>query len=394
MMVQICEAGRDPCGCDQWKKGIRTINNQYPDDNRDFDINAGDGIEITPATAGITIAVKAPLPGPMVYQGTVGTGGTVASLPAANVTNIGWTYVAVTAGTTPDDTPKSYAIGDMLVSNGEEWTVIPAGDDPVDWSQIQNKPTTLSGYGITDAVNTTGDQTGIAGAKTWTGLNTFNNTAIKQKSTLTARDQTVSNRTFVASIETLDKNGNSISEIETTRYPTGNWLKMFIRNASGTSKALTLTAQDDGTTWGEIGNRTYNSANTNDIVTIGSLASNPSVVHPTYTHQNITFNTIDGLTITPADNNNNSKGFELCGNILVINLALNITGTYTGTTGWQTLFDWPAGTNGIRAPYLMNVIDFSSNSCIRLHQGRYLYFTNGTTYNYQFNCQVICPYNG
>ncbi len=35
--------------------GIRTINGQYPDDNRDFDINAGRGIEITPATGGITI---------------------------------------------------------------------------------------------------------------------------------------------------------------------------------------------------------------------------------------------------------------------------------------------------------------------------------------------------
>lgn len=35
--------------------GIRTINGQYPDDNRDFDINAGSGITIQPATGGITI---------------------------------------------------------------------------------------------------------------------------------------------------------------------------------------------------------------------------------------------------------------------------------------------------------------------------------------------------
>ena len=41
--------------CNQWMNGIRTINGQYPDDNRDFDINAGVGIKITPATAGITI---------------------------------------------------------------------------------------------------------------------------------------------------------------------------------------------------------------------------------------------------------------------------------------------------------------------------------------------------
>lgn len=41
--------------CNAWMHGIRTINGQYPDDNRDFDINAGNGIRIEPATGGITI---------------------------------------------------------------------------------------------------------------------------------------------------------------------------------------------------------------------------------------------------------------------------------------------------------------------------------------------------
>ena len=41
--------------CNAWMHGIRTINGQYPDDNRDFDINAGSGIRIEPATGGITI---------------------------------------------------------------------------------------------------------------------------------------------------------------------------------------------------------------------------------------------------------------------------------------------------------------------------------------------------
>ena len=41
--------------CNQWMNGIRTINGQYPDDNRDFDINAGSGISIQPASGGITI---------------------------------------------------------------------------------------------------------------------------------------------------------------------------------------------------------------------------------------------------------------------------------------------------------------------------------------------------
>ena len=56
-MTRICikGTGADDCGCKNWLKGIRTINGQYPDDNREFGINAGNGIRITPATAGITI---------------------------------------------------------------------------------------------------------------------------------------------------------------------------------------------------------------------------------------------------------------------------------------------------------------------------------------------------
>lgn len=43
---------------------------------------------------------------------------------------------------------------------------------PVAFSEITNKPTTLSGYGITDAVNSTSTQS-IGGAKTFAGVATF-----------------------------------------------------------------------------------------------------------------------------------------------------------------------------------------------------------------------------
>ena len=41
--------------CNAWQKGIRTINQTYPDDNREFEIRAGNGILIQPITAGILI---------------------------------------------------------------------------------------------------------------------------------------------------------------------------------------------------------------------------------------------------------------------------------------------------------------------------------------------------
>ena len=269
--------------CNNWKNGIRTIDGQYPDDNRDFNLAAGDGIEITPVTAGVEISVKAPLPGPMIFRGTVGTGGTVASLPDANVDNIGWTYVAVTAGSTPDDTPKSYEIGDMLVSNGEEWTVIPAGDDPVEWSQIQNTPTSLSGYGITDAVDIGSEQT-ITGNKTFDGSLTKHTAGFSE---IVVKSDRVSGN--IGGVQTYDGDGHArtgflgnaqannesralIYAFDASNSNARNQLALgFIPNNSGNARFYATLA----------GQRDYNSANTGDIVTIGSLAANPNVVHTT-----------------------------------------------------------------------------------------------------------------
>ena len=66
------------------------------------------------------------IPTPMRFMGTVGTGGTITSLPAASTSNNGYVYKAISAGTSP----VTYAIGDTLVSNGTVWTVIPSGDEP------------------------------------------------------------------------------------------------------------------------------------------------------------------------------------------------------------------------------------------------------------------------
>lgn len=60
--MKVCiDKGTDDAGCCKaWAKGIRTINNQYPDDNREFGIIEGAGIVITPETAGIRIACTVP----------------------------------------------------------------------------------------------------------------------------------------------------------------------------------------------------------------------------------------------------------------------------------------------------------------------------------------------
>jgi len=80
------------------------------------------------------------LPEPMIFKGTVGTDGTIAwadlPQPAAGTGvssgNEGWTYKVITkyTNTGSSDYRPSAEIGDTIISNGTEWTVIPSGDVP------------------------------------------------------------------------------------------------------------------------------------------------------------------------------------------------------------------------------------------------------------------------
>lgn len=68
------------------------------------------------------------LPSPMIFKGSVGTGGTVtwANLPEAAAANTGFTYKVITAHATA----PICEIGDTIVSDGTQWVVIPSGDEP------------------------------------------------------------------------------------------------------------------------------------------------------------------------------------------------------------------------------------------------------------------------
>lgn len=68
------------------------------------------------------------MPEPMIFKGTLGTGGTVTSLPSAAASNEGFTYKVITAGTYQGVAAK---VGDTLISNGSAWVLIPSGDEPM-----------------------------------------------------------------------------------------------------------------------------------------------------------------------------------------------------------------------------------------------------------------------
>lgn len=79
-----------------------------------------------PTSKAVKDAIDA-LPEPMQFKGTVGTGGTITTLPAAATGNTGYTYKVITNGTYQSIAAKA---GDTFISNGSSWTLIPSGDEP------------------------------------------------------------------------------------------------------------------------------------------------------------------------------------------------------------------------------------------------------------------------
>lgn len=159
-----------------------------------------------------------------------------------------------------------------------------------------SNPTTLSGYGITDAVNTTGDQTNIAGAKTWTGLHTFT-AGLNTYGIQIGSDYTPMLSADIRFNSTRKIGSVNNANISNTYYYDGNNFNFAYKNFRaysgyircrdyltfpGQSSLYTeLTALSDGTGYMLAPTRTYNASNVNDVVTIGSLTANPSVVHTT-----------------------------------------------------------------------------------------------------------------
>ena len=73
------------------------------------------------------------LPSPMVFKGSLGTGGTITTLPTASAANEGYTYKVITAGRYAG---QAAGVGDLFIggkpegSSSYSWILIPAGDEP------------------------------------------------------------------------------------------------------------------------------------------------------------------------------------------------------------------------------------------------------------------------
>lgn len=85
-----------------------------------------------PVNGTAVAAALATLPEPMVYKGTLGTGGTITALPVDGTAGVGYTYKVITAGTYAGQAAKA---GDLFIchtktGSANTWDYIPSADEP------------------------------------------------------------------------------------------------------------------------------------------------------------------------------------------------------------------------------------------------------------------------
>lgn len=119
-------------------------------------------------------AALATLPEPMVFKGSLGTGGTITTLPTASSSNKGYVYKVITAGTYASQSAK---VGDTFISDGSAWVLIPSGDEPsgtvTNVAVANGGGLTVSGSPITSSGTITVGHSNSVTAKTSSSLKKF-----------------------------------------------------------------------------------------------------------------------------------------------------------------------------------------------------------------------------
>ena len=185
------------------------------------------------------------LPEPMVFKGTLGVNGTIASLPTASSSNNGYTYKVITDGTYDG---KSAKVGDVFTSNATEWVLIPSGDETFTdtWRSVKVDGTELLGSSIT---------TGAVNFKSGTNVTVSGN---GNDITISATDTTYSKATAQADGLMSKEDFGKLSGVETGAQVNvqSDWNQAntsaddYIKNKPtlGTASALNVASSGDAST--------------------------------------------------------------------------------------------------------------------------------------------------
>ena len=181
-----------------------------------------------PTSKAVKAAIDA-LPEPMIFKGTLGKDGTITSLPEAATSNEGYTYKVITDGKYAQQSAKA---GDVFISNGSSWNLIPSGDEP------------------------SGTVTNVATGTGLTGGPITSSGTISHADTSSQASVSNSGRTYIQSI-TLDGMGHVTGIASATETVTNTDTKVTQYRYNGDGKMPLLFATEQSGYPGDITNIVY-----------------------------------------------------------------------------------------------------------------------------------------
>ena len=269
-------------------------------------------------TSGAVYAAMGDAARAMVFKGSLGEGGTITSLPEATSVNDGWMYKVITDGTYASQVAK---LGDLFISDGTDWVLIPSGDKP-------------SGT-VTNVAVSNGGGLSVSGSPiTSSGTITISHADTSSQESITA-----SGRTYVTGV-TLDTYGHvtglttgTETVTDTDRYVNS---ASFADDSTNNNVKMTLTraGSDTATVTANIPKVSSTSAG---VVPKGASVSTQS--------QTTKFLREDGTWAAPSyttDTNTHRpiqvNGAEILGdNVTALNLKAGSNVTVTNSSGTVTI---------------------------------------------------------
>lgn len=214
--------------------------------------STGDDVTTGKAVA----AALATLPEPMIFKGSLGTGGTITTLPTASSSNKGYVYKVITAGTYASQSAK---VGDTFISDGATWVLIPSGDEPsgtvTNVAVANGGGLTVSGSPITSSGTITVGHSNSVTAKTSSSLKKFTYDAyghVTGSSELsTAESDALASGIDSTKVEQIETNKNNISSLDAEVDTVANLGAKNLLDLSNiiptVPSGLTCTSNGDGT---------------------------------------------------------------------------------------------------------------------------------------------------
>ena len=194
-------------------------------------------------TSGAVFTAIDNLPEPMVFKGSLGTSGTITSLPTAASSNEGHTYKVITAGTYAS---KAAKVGDTFIcaktgSSSYEWVLIPSGDEPS--GTVTSVGLTMpTGFSVSSSPVTSSGTLAVSFASGYSLPTTAKQTAWDGKAT--------GSITTTAGSEVVTINSNSLNVVTRDTSQTISGLKDFTNDGgiyiNGLYKIKTINPQTSG----------------------------------------------------------------------------------------------------------------------------------------------------